>query len=232
MNNQKLLILSVLAALLMIGGAIAFVKLRNPSVNVNGAPQSDHVVVDEIMSSCKPDEQCIVVDTKCSFCCSYVAINAKSETLFNQMFDQTCKTYSGSYCDCHDLESYPSCVNGKCQMVKWNGTKTPAPAAAAPVTTTSPVTPAPIPAEALPEPVQAPVTAPVQPPVQTLPPAIDMPPVVTSPLPEASPDPFGESEVAPEPEQVESTDDLYAPLPEDYQPTLNSEEDGVHVIEP
>lgn len=121
MDSQKLLILSVIAALLIISGAVIFVQFRSGGLSLPSqtTTQDSKIVIDEIMSSCTKDDQCIVVDTTCSFCCSYVAINAKSEQLFNQMFDQACKKYKGSYCECHDLNNYPSCVNGKCQMVQW-----------------------------------------------------------------------------------------------------------------
>jgi len=119
MNSQKLMIISILAALIIIGGAVAFVKFGNMGGNTTPPEQADRVVLDEIMSSCGPNDKCIIVDTQCSFCCGYVAINAKSELLFNDMFDKTCKHYKGSYCECHDLNRFPSCVNGRCQMVDW-----------------------------------------------------------------------------------------------------------------
>lgn len=124
MNSQKLLIISVVAALLILGGAIAFVKFK-PTVLSPAAPitQDTQIAIQDAMSTCTTKEQCIVVDTTCSFCCKYVAINTQSEELFNQLFDQTCKNYNQSYCECHDLSSYPSCVDGKCQMVKWSENK-------------------------------------------------------------------------------------------------------------
>jgi hypothetical protein len=241
MNSQKLLIISVLAALLIIAGAIAFVKIKGgggstdlPVTTING----DQIVIDEIMSSCKTNDQCIVVDTKCSFCCDYVAINAKSETLFNQMFDQACKKYKGSYCDCHDLTSYPTCVNGKCQMVKWSENKPlkapPATAAqptvqqpaAQPITQQTPaVTPAPvqqqIPQQVAPAPVTAPTPAPEPVPAQ-------QPVQQTAP---AAVDAFGEEEAVPAQDPA-AIDDLYAPLPDTYTPPPAADESGVHVIQP
>lgn len=257
MNSQKLLIISVIAALLMIGGAVAFVKFRNAGLSQATSSNADHVVIDEIMSSCKPNDQCIVIDTKCSFCCDFVAINAKSEALFNQMFDQTCKHYKGAYCECHDLSSYPSCVNGKCQMVKWTENKAlQAPRArqgapqAAPVATPAPPAvqqPAQVPVPQ-PTPQAAPVvpatqTAPVAPPATSATPAVTATPAPVpvaptpaepapaEPAPESSYDAFGETETVPA-EETAPVDDLYAPLPETYTPPTTPEEDGVHVIQP
>ena len=224
MNTQKLLIISVIAALLIIGGAVAFVKFKNavPTAPASGA-QADHVVVDEIMSSCTTKDDCIVVDTKCSFCCDYVAINAKSEILYNEMFDKTCKNYSGTYCQCHDLSSYPSCVNGQCQMVKWTESKPlRAPPVQAPVPQAAPViapAPAPINTSASP----APLDAPIDPQRQT-----------PQPAENTLPDAFGDEPAIQDTPPAPAVDDLYAPLPDDYQPEIIDphEDNAVHVIQP
>lgn len=229
MNSQKLLIVSVLAALLIIGGAVAFVKFR--SGDTSGTSKAGHVVVDEIMASCKPNDQCIVVDTTCSFCGNFVAINAKSEILFDQMLNETCKDYRGSYCDNHDLSSYPTCVNGKCEMVKWSENKqparapaarpapaaTPAPPVATPAPTPVPTTPAPVPSTA---PVPAPAVQPTTPVQQQAP---------AQPATGA----FGEEETpAPATAEPPPADDLYAPLPETFPSQQAPQDNGVQVIQP
>lgn len=81
---------------------------------------TDQVEVQDNMTECNVDESCIVVDTTCSFCCKYVAINAKFEQQFNQKFDQICAGYDGGTCECFDLSSYPKCINRKCRLVEWN----------------------------------------------------------------------------------------------------------------
>lgn len=238
MNSQKLLILSVVAALLIVGAAVAFVKFggRNSgpadikATTVNG----DQIVVDELMSACKAGDQCIVVDTKCSFCCNYVAINARSEALFNQMFDQACSKYKGSYCECHDLSSYPSCVNGKCQMMKWSenpAAKAPKPSQQMPVpqpaqqpATYAPATTTPV-QQSVPE--QAPAPATVTP--QNVPQAAPQQPASQIAPQPSVPDAFGEESAVPSPAPA---DDLYAPLPDTYTPPVSPDENNVHVIQP
>ncbi len=234
MNSQKLLIVSIIAALLILGGAVAFVKYRNagPS-SAPAAPQSDHVTIEEALTTCTEQDQCIVVDTTCSFCCKYAAINSKNEALFNQLFDQTCKKYSGTYCECHDLGSYPSCVNGKCQMVNWSENKA---LKVPPVPGSTPV-PAPSPA---PTPVAPAVAEPVTPaPAPEVVPAPATEPIA-GPVPEAAPEAFGEEEPAPlaeepapeaPPEAAPVPDDLYEPLPDSYP--LPTEENGAaDVVQP
>lgn len=217
MNSQKLLIVAVVLALLIIGGAVMFVKSNNSGTSAGGqTAHGDQVTVDNAMTACTPKDRCIIVDTKCSFCCNYVAINSKSEVLYNQMFDQTCKQYSGAYCECSDLSSYPSCVNGTCQMVKWSenkALKAPPATTAAPPVTTAPV-PAPAPADVTTAPAPAAPTP-------------DVPAYVPPSEPVA--DAFGESEL-PEEQSAPPADDLYAPIPDTYKPP--ADEADVHVIQP
>lgn len=211
MNSQTSLIISVIIALLILGGSVAFVHFRTVSPN-NAAPvtQAEQVTIDAVMASCTGKDQCIIVDTKCSFCCDYVAINSKSEVLYNQLFDKTCKNYSGTYCQCHDLSSYPSCVNGTCQMVKWSENK--------PLKTP----PAPGRAVAAPVPVSTPGPAQVTAPVTT-----------QAPVPTVAPPALGEPDAAPQTGPLTpspETDDLFAPLPD--SPPVLQEDDSVHVIQP
>lgn len=238
MNSQKLMIISILAALIIIGGAVAFVKFGNIRDHTTPPEQADRVVLDEIMSSCGPDDKCIIVDTQCSFCCGYVAINSKSELLFNEMFDKTCKHYKGSYCECHDLNRFPACVNGRCQMVDWtemqkniapgNARTIPArPAAQQPApapTTATPVQPQPV----QPQPARPPVTSQPEAPAQQPP---EPQPQEEPAYQPSSSDAFGEDEPASEVSPL-ADDDLNAPLPETYTPPANPDSDGVHVIQP
>ncbi|MCM2344865.1 MAG: hypothetical protein NDJ24_09930 [Alphaproteobacteria bacterium] len=213
MNSQKLLILSVIAALLIISGAIAFVQFRSGSLTIGtpAASQDSKVVIDDIMASCTPNDKCIVVDTTCNFCCSYVAINAKSEQLYNQMFDQTCKTYKGAYCECHDLNNYPTCVNGKCQMVQWSAKPPPAPVAKEQI-----IAPQPLPQ----------IPANVSPPNQPLGNLGDEPPESNI---------ISTEDTTPAENSFDThppTDDLFAPLPDTYTPQTPPEAADVEVIQP
>lgn len=112
-GSNNFLIISVILAILILGGAIAYVKIsQNPTAAIAVAENIDIV-------SCASGGQCIVVDTNCGFCCDYKAINARHELSFNQSFDEKCSRYDGEFCKCFDLSSYPSCIEGKCQLVKW-----------------------------------------------------------------------------------------------------------------
>lgn len=120
-----LLILAVVA--LAAVGVVMVERVRHGQPRQQGgqslpAPQpfAEQVVIADFMQACGEKDRCIVVDTTCSFCCKYVAINAAQEALFNKMFDQNCSQYTGASCECFDLSSYPRCVNGKCQLVKWD----------------------------------------------------------------------------------------------------------------
>lgn len=117
-----LVILSVLIGSIIVAGAVVYATLQAQQ----SAPQvpltaySEQVLVPETMQRCSESDQCIVVDTTCSFCCKYLAVNAAHEKLFNQMFDQSCAPYKGPMCECFDLSSYPKCVDGFCQLVKFD----------------------------------------------------------------------------------------------------------------
>ncbi len=197
--------------------------MAQPAALLNG----EQVALEDTFSACGAGDSCIVVDTHCGFCCKYTAINAKNEQLFNKVFDKSCSKFSGQFCQCFDLSSYPSCVDGKCQLVAWPAEMakqqprrpaTPAPAAA----------PQPAPPQAEPEPVAEPAPAPVP---ETLPPAVsprqsrpvdafDEPadePVANEPAQDA----FGE---APEQDSRPVDDSLYAPLPDTMPQDFQSRE--------
>ena len=132
---DKLLIFSILFAALIVAGTIVFVSLQQRQQGAQSssaagtratasmAPYNEQIIIQESLRSCQKGDTCIVVDTTCSFCCKYVAINAKHEKLFNELFDNSCQGFSGATCQCFDLASYPACVNGKCQLVKWDEEK-------------------------------------------------------------------------------------------------------------
>ena len=127
----KYTILSIFVAGLMVGGIILYVQLvvlpqYNTGQDVMAAEAREAAVIrDQVdipadMTECVVNESCIVVDTTCSFCCKYVAINSKHEQRFNQKFDQSCATYKGGNCECFDLSTYPKCINRKCRLVEWS----------------------------------------------------------------------------------------------------------------
>lgn len=122
-SDNKLLTFSILIAAVMISGAVAWSNLRGtpvvPALTPLG-PYDEQIIVSEEMQACAQGDKCIVVDTTCSFCCKYVAVNAKHEQDFNKMFDGSCSRYNGAMCECFDLSSFPSCIDGKCQLMKWD----------------------------------------------------------------------------------------------------------------
>lgn len=123
---DRLLLISILLAAAIVAGAIVFVSLRQgPPADPSLAPYREQVIIQQSLRACTQGDSCIVVDTTCSFCCKYVAINAKHEKLFNELFDSECQRYNGAVCECFDLGSYPACVNGKCELVKWDEGKKP-----------------------------------------------------------------------------------------------------------
>lgn len=195
MNSQKSLIISIIVALLILGGAVVFVKFKTaaPSAAAPSGAQAEQVAIDDAMAACTDKDQCIIVDTKCSFCCDYQAINANSEAIYNKLFDKTCKNYSGTYCQCHDLTSYPSCIQGKCQMVKWSENKPiktpPAPAGTQPPARQPPATQPP----ATQPPAQAPAIAEEVPAAEI--PAEGVPEDLYAPLPDAPPAPADDDAV-------------------------------------
>lgn len=130
-SSFAILILAILAGAAMIAGALIYTRgPQGGGTHTSASPSwpTPHPLAEQLtvpgdMTSCATGESCIVVDTTCSFCCKYVAINAKAEQSFNAMFDQSCARYSGTTCECFDLGSYPKCVEGKCSLVKWEDEK-------------------------------------------------------------------------------------------------------------
>ena len=122
-SQNKILIFSILAAILIIGGAIGFVKLKQvvPVIQQEKVAHFDgeKLEVKPMYQACAVGDSCIVVDTHCGFCCQYTAINARYEDDFDSSYNKNCSKYQGEYCDCFDLSSYPDCVDSRCQLVKW-----------------------------------------------------------------------------------------------------------------
>lgn len=127
----KYTILSIFVAGLLVGGIILYVQLvvwphYNSGQNAMSAEAANMVVMREQvqipadMTECNVNDSCVVVDTTCSFCCKYVAINSNFEQQFNQKFDQSCARYEGGSCECFDLSTYPKCINRKCRLVEWS----------------------------------------------------------------------------------------------------------------
>lgn len=130
LSEHRLLLGAVVLGALVLGGALLFAKYKTmenppdlstaiPSVIRQKPTAQTLVTVPDVLRACAAGDKCIVVDTSCSFCCGYVAINAKYEQLFNQMFSDTCGDYKGVTCECFDLDNYPDCVKTACELVKW-----------------------------------------------------------------------------------------------------------------
>lgn len=126
MNSNKLLIITVLFAVLILGAAVTYALVigkQGPSGEAAPALQSqamgEQVIVPDSLTKCNDGDTCLVVDTTCSFCCKYVAINAAHEVLFDELFNNNCTGFKGTMCECFDLSSYPKCVNGQCAMIKF-----------------------------------------------------------------------------------------------------------------
>lgn len=77
------------------------------------------IVIPETAQTCTENDQCLAVDTHCGSCCKYKPLNARYETAFDTAMHAQCKTYHGGFCECYDLSTYPACIEGKCQLVKW-----------------------------------------------------------------------------------------------------------------
>lgn len=119
MNSRNLLVTSLFIAVMLICAAIIYAR-SGPQEG----DESTKVNVEQIMTRCGSGDQCIMVDTKCNFCCDFVAINARYEAAYNATFDDTCGVFSVKHCKSCDsaLNARPQCVNGTCQMVKWGET--------------------------------------------------------------------------------------------------------------
>ena len=125
MNSNKLLIITVVFAVLILGAAITYALVRGKQAAPDAAPamqsqaMGEQVIVPDSLIKCNDGDTCVVVDTTCSFCCKYVSINAAHERLFDDMFNDSCTGFKGAMCECFDLSSYPKCIDGQCTMVRF-----------------------------------------------------------------------------------------------------------------
>jgi hypothetical protein len=123
-KSGSFMTLSIILAVLMIGGAIAYAKLSQDgsiSVPLPQVMQSDTVEVPLQMSECSEfDNRCIVVERSCGFCCDFVSINSRFEKQFDNMFNKSCAWYTGEKCNCYDLDRFPKCINNTCQLVDFS----------------------------------------------------------------------------------------------------------------
>lgn len=126
MNSNKLLIITVIFAVLILGTAITYALVLGKQGQPDSAAPAlqskamgEQVIIPDSLTRCQTGDTCVVVDTTCSFCCKYVAINAAHEKLFDDMFNDSCTGFKGSMCECFDLSSYPKCIDGTCAMVKF-----------------------------------------------------------------------------------------------------------------
>lgn len=140
-TRNDYLILSIFVAGLLVGGIILYAQLvwlPNPNQTASDtmaqqqqiaasqtvpsntkSAQAGDVSVPNNMTNCKVQDDCIAVDTTCGYCCNYRAINSTFEAAYNQRFAKSCANYKGSTCKCYDMETYPTCINRTCRLVKW-----------------------------------------------------------------------------------------------------------------
>lgn len=219
MNSKNLLVTSLFIAVMIVCAAIIYTR-SGPQEG----DESTKVTVEQAMTRCRAQDQCIMMDTKCNFCCDFVAINARYEAAYNALFDETCGMFSVKHCkSCNDsLTARPQCVNGTCQMVKWEEKRPTTPSARPTPTMTQ-------------APARTPMSMPVTTPVPA--PAPVVAPVTTPQTAPAPRDPFGENQAplappavapAPAPSPVVPVDDLNAPFTEADRPKT----DQVDVIRP
>ena len=121
----------ILIAGLCLGAALIFFTNGTSGNKVSTAIKSYKAIalvegsmpISDDMRTCDTEEQCIVVDTNCGFCCNFVAIPRRHEQRFDAMLDKSCSRYEGEMCQCYDLTSYPACVKGRCTLLKWPDSK-------------------------------------------------------------------------------------------------------------
>lgn len=119
-KTDKIIILSVIIGGLILGGAISYAKLSSSGVIQF---MNEKMNIPKEMLNCSTGQSCVVVETRCDFCCDYVAINSIYEQQYDQIFSRNCSFYNKETCDCYDLTRYPACIKGKCELVKWPDAK-------------------------------------------------------------------------------------------------------------
>ena len=114
---KNIFILVIIIACCAAGGMYFYMQDDKPALPI--APAQETLSFKEDLSACSGNDRCIVVDTHCGFCCDFVAINARHEQAFDNKFSKNCSRYKGEQCECFDLSSYPSCIEGECRLVPW-----------------------------------------------------------------------------------------------------------------
>ena len=112
-----LLIVSIVVASLILAGAIVYAMVQplNPAGQATSMATSVNVPLS--LQKCVQGDTCLMVETSCDLCQSYVAINRHHEDVFTQMYEAACDGFRGKTCPPQDMKSYPSCVNGSCALL-------------------------------------------------------------------------------------------------------------------
>lgn len=77
------------------------------------------VSVPGTMKACKADSECIQVDTLCSACCGYDAINTNYLSAYVRLQRKECQQWRGGFiCDCTSGKAVPVCEKGMCRLGK------------------------------------------------------------------------------------------------------------------
>ena len=71
-------------------------------------------VVQDNFRICEKDSDCIEVPIECGGCCIYDAINKNYKNTYYELFNESCKGYSGPICDCIAQNYKTTCSEGKC----------------------------------------------------------------------------------------------------------------------
>lgn len=72
------------------------------------------ITIPEKFRTCTQDSDCILVDTLCSACCGYDAINAANKNLFSELQKNYCANHNGAVCDCIAPGVEPVCKENRC----------------------------------------------------------------------------------------------------------------------
>jgi hypothetical protein len=83
------------------------------------APQGEDMTFPRVppddYRQCDASSTCVVVETACSYCCDFHAINADFEEEWTHTLRKRCAGYSGVMCDC-DGPDEALCVEGLCEV--------------------------------------------------------------------------------------------------------------------
>ncbi|MCC7305151.1 MAG: hypothetical protein IT558_02715 [Alphaproteobacteria bacterium] len=78
--------------------------------------RSEVVRVPDYMKACVTDEDCVLIETACSACCRYRAINRIYQDEFDASYKKQCTGYQGGVCDCYTEKDVPICIEGLCEL--------------------------------------------------------------------------------------------------------------------